>query len=974
MSERGITLITGIFVCLSCFTVAIGDDEGPGPTLNRHGLSLSFDPNRGVFTLAGETGPLLVPGRLHVIQDGKTWHLAHPLEGRLKGDTLTFIFLQATTLDGKTRTALASAATLVFRIPDPERVEITVGGAFRGGAAIDAEVGFADEGPLLPGYLDSGRDRDRRVLVTTLGPAAVPGAEALYAPNRDLALAVDPEGPATWRPEGGWRLSGRTRTGGLKLALTLHRDYFRETLGIEHFAPLTKRGEWTTAPVVAMTWYGIEGWKNAQTREWLTPHIDWVAEKLLPYAGRLVFQLDDNYVYDDDAYMRSLSDLIRSRGLVPGIWFTPNAVAPLTEAEAHPDWFLHDPEGGLLKAFGGVNWNWEGKGAGVLNVTNEEAAKAWYDRFWIKASDTWNFDFFKIDGQPEVARAYRRSADGGGAAGYRSGLDRARKIVGPDKFINACWGTTVDAIGKVDGARTGPDTGNWPHATNVVLRWNFLNNVAWWSDPDAAANLFRADLPRVRHNAQARVLTGQQFLTDDLWTAVPDGIRRVWQRSFPMLDIRPANLYPIEKDWAEYDLFDLRIAKPWGTRDVAGLFNYEGSARMGCLDLGRLPLEGETFLVFDIYEGRFLGRFDRDARLPVELGPYEGRLYGVGPVSEKRPGRPAILGTNRHLLNGAPDLKHVVWTRNGASWILTCEAGRLVPGDAYRIHIHPGDYELIAAHASGRPVKIMREGITVVIEALPEDDGTLDFRADFRPRSATALEITPTAIRLDVESGTESGIPAGARPASVSLRRLGAGTAAWRAEPSDPRIVVDPCEGRAEGHDETTVTVDLVGLEPDTSWEGSVAFRCGEFLTDCPVRLRVPLPENLALKAEAKASSRWGADFDASRIRDGLRTTRWNSGAGDLAGAWVELRWDAPVEIRRIHLDECMDYGPRVRSWRVELRDGTEGAGRVVARGADLGSLKKIVLPEPVTAGILRLVVEEAVDVPTLWEFSVYGR
>ena len=38
---------------------------------------------------------------------------------------------------------------------------------------------------------------------------------------------------------------------------------------------------------------------------------------------------------------------------------------------------------------------------------------------------------------------------------------------------------------------------------------------------------------RVRLNTQARALTGQQLLTDDIWTKVPDAIAHVWQRAMP---------------------------------------------------------------------------------------------------------------------------------------------------------------------------------------------------------------------------------------------------------------------------------------------------------------------------------------------------------------------------------------------------------------------------------------------------------
>jgi hypothetical protein len=493
--------------------------------------------------------------------------------------------------------ALAGDVKTRVRVIDGNRIELRTDGSFQENVYYRAR---AEMGPRpLVALLEEHRSEDRRVLVTTYGPAEVRAAQAIFDPQRDLALSINMSGLVAWQYKDRWQLFARTFVSGAPLVLQVERHYYRDRLGIKHYAPLRTPPRWPTAPVVAMTWYGIEGWKNkpAQRKEWLYPNVDWVAKHLLPYAGgNLVFQLDDNYAFDDDKYMRELSDYIRSKGLIPGIWFTPFVLAPPEVAKQHPEWFLHDAQGKLLAAFGGVNWG--GNSYPVLNAGNAAAVKNWYGMFWHKVSDAWNFDFFKIDGQPGVIDAYRKAVDGGGIDAYRKGLELGRSIVGPEKFINACWGTPVEAIGRVNGSRTGGDTGNDPHAVNVILHWNFLNNVCWWSDPDAAANLHKATVERTRLNAQARALTGQQFLTDDVWTEVKPEICRVWQCSFPVLDIRPATLYPIT-DWRPYDLFDLRVAKPWGSYDVVGLFNYDGQPAEKVLELGRLKLEAEEVHVLD---------------------------------------------------------------------------------------------------------------------------------------------------------------------------------------------------------------------------------------------------------------------------------------------------------------------------------------------------------------------------------------
>jgi len=682
-----------------------------------------------------------------------------------------------------------------------------------------------------------------------------------------------------------------------------------------------------------------------------------VAEHLLPYAGPgLVFQLDDNYAYNDDATMRGFADYIRSKGLVPGIWFTPYVVAPASEHTKHPEWFIHDKKGKPIKTFGGKNWG----GNFTLNVNNPEAVKTWFAAWWQKTSENWGYDFFKIDGQPSVIRAYRNSKDGGGVDGYRKGLAIGRKVVGEEKFINACYGIPLDAIGLVDGSRTGPDTGNWPHAMGVILRWNFLNNVAWFCDPDAAANLYRATVERVRLNAQARVLTGQQFLTDDVWVKVPPAVCRVWQLSFPMLDIYPVNLYPIT-DWKRYDLFDLRVAKPWGTWDVAGLFNYDGAPATKTLDLGRLPLEAERVHVFEFWSSTYLGTFPRDAKLQRSLAPFEGQLFAIVPDLGHRP---TLISTSRHLSQGGLDLNALAWSRQGNRWTAEGESTHLVKGDPYELIFATGPYRVAEATSSQGRVETARDGALARVRIVPQRSGRARWRVVFAPIEGPAVACWPAAI--DLESG---------KTAQLTIESLGSAPARFRIRASDPRLRVEPAAGklaRAPAKATVRVAADTAGLEPGQVWAGTLTIEAeGSRQEPQSVRVEVrsPPPVNLARRAKARASSVWSRGYEASRANDGNPSTRWNSRKGDKDGAWLELLWHKPVTFNRVVIDECTDYGNRILAWRLEA-----GGAKLqpVARGRKVGRNHMVALPKPLTATRLRLVVERASEVPTIWEIKVY--
>ncbi len=899
-----------------------------------------------------QSGPLLVEGVILVQKDDAFF------------STLDRNLAWKTNVDRENR-------TLSLRIPDSLICRITIGNngsvVLRTDKPEDGYALFSASIPCgvrgQPAMLQHEQESDRRVLTTFLGPAFFCGARSLFLLDRDLALTASSDGKAEWQRKDGWSLLAQASSGKSLLRLEIRRRYYRDTLGIEFYKPFRPASYWTTPPVVAMTWYGIEGWKGkpAQRKEWLYPQIDWVAEHLLPFAKELVFQLDDNYLFDDDAYMRDLSDYIRSKGLIPGIWFTPFGVADAACAERNSSWFLHDAEGRLLKAFGGVNFG-DGKSSAtaVLNTRNPEAVEACYAAFWKRASETWNFDFFKIDGQPQVADRYRKAKDGGGAAGYRKGLAIGRTIVGEEKFINGCWGTPLDAVGLVDGSRTGPDTGNHPHAIDVIVRWNFLNNICWWCDPDAAANLFKADNARVRLNAQARVLTGQQFLTDDVWTEVNPDCRRTWQRSFPSLAARPLNLYPIES-WREYDLFDLRIARSWGTWDVVGLFNFDGRKATRELDLGRLSLDAEQVHLFEYWSSRYLGRLPAKAVTHRICAPYEGQLFSVVPASLDRPD---LISTSRHLSQGGLDVKQLRWIKKDDGWIAEGRSSHLVKDDPYQLFFAANRYRAADCSVSRGTAEVVASDALAKIRIDPEQSGEVEWRVAFVPVTGTRFSVEPAVCDLVL-----------GREACIHIQSRGTEAFEWKASVSDRRIKVSPQSGsldRWPARSSIFVRVDHTGLPPEYPWGGLLFI---EPTHDPGSKQTIllnsitPLPEDLALRAKASASSIWGPGYEAARVNDGDDQSRWNSRKGEKAGAWIELSWPEAVTCDSIVIDECIDYGHRIEAWRLESIGDT---ATVLARGEKIGRRLVLDLEKPTRLETIRLVIEKASEVPTIHEIACY--
>lgn len=672
------------FAAIAAVLISGGSAWANGP------LAVSYDPASRRIVVHDAAGALLDGGVVEVCRDGQVLaSTAQPV-------------VHSESVDGSVRLTLKDHQQVVLATQD-DRVTIQCDG----GGAIRCVFHNAVKGDTIAGFSRDQQAADHDVLVTTLGPAPVPGSRSIFNIGRDLLVSANAASVEWTHAEAGWQLQASDPKA---VNVQITPDYYRDTLGIAYYAPIEKRSYWRTAPMVCMTWYGVCGEKRPQNLAVLKPEIDWAATHLLPYAGRLVFQLDDNYPYRDDAAMRGLSDYLRSKGLIPGVWLTPFSMLAPKEAKElsaeHPDWFLRDGSGKLLTSFAGMNWGWTGYNVEkrwprarsfsyTVNANNKEAVKAVLEPSWQRVSETWNYDFFKIDAQPNgVIPAYRAAINGGGIAGYRHGLEVGRQVVGPDKFINACAGeptVPIEAIGKVNGSRTGPDTGGWGHAGRVVVGGNYLNNIVWWSDPDAAAELWNKPLANARLNAAMRVLTGQQFLTDDFWTKVPQATTRVWQQSLPTLDIHPANLFWIDDKRMNYDVFDLRIAKPWGTYDVAGLFNYNRAPASKVLDLSRLPLASDHVYVYEFFSQAYLGEFDRHAKISRKLDGIDAQVFAIVPAKADRP---QLLSTSRHMTQGGLDLVSFDVRLNGDRCTISGESDHLVTGDPYTLVFHTGRWHV----------------------------------------------------------------------------------------------------------------------------------------------------------------------------------------------------------------------------------------------------------------------------------------
>jgi hypothetical protein len=135
----------------------------------------------------------------------------------------------------------------------------------------------------------------------------------------------------------------------------------------------------------------------------------------------------------------------------------------------------------------------------------------------------------------------------------------------------------------------------------------------------------------------------------------------------------------------------------------------------------------------------------------------------------------------------------------------------------------------------------------------------------------------------------------------------------------------------------------------------------------------VALPPNLALKAKAAASSEESADLNAAKAIDGNLTTRWQAGAGDQAGASLELDWDSPQTFTKVTIRESAD---RIRNYTLQRWDATKNDwadmvtnAAVPARGGN--AVLSNVFAQPITSNKVRLMVVDASAEPSVFEMEV---
>ena len=526
---------------------------------------------------------------------------------------------------------------------------------------------------------------------------------ALFSPQDDLGISFVGEGVRVTRVATGvparptWTISATSLD-----RITIEQNVYVNR-GIKFYTPLDK-SVFKRAPAGWCSWYE---YYQGISEEAIVANAKWLAKNLKPFGCDYV-QIDDgwqgvghgngenrDWFVTDKRFphgMKWLADQIRAEGFTPGIWLCAFGQSDQALFKSDPQAFVRRPDGTSVGEnlanpdTTGANerYNWVGRD--LVDPTTPEG-QAYLKKLFHMLCAEWGYDYVKIDGQggmPYTYDEWRKQLGNPkmtGEEAYRYGLEALRSQMGKDRFLLNCGGAW-SSVGLCNGIRIGGDIGaSWSGmqpAIDCTMRWGFLNNVCFYTDPDAVCVRSPLTPDQARMWATMVGITGQLLMASDDMTKLPADRVDLLKRIFPVADIRPMCLYPQQ---GRPPIFDLKVARPWGSWDVVAVFNWgetaSKSVTVGPEDLGLPP---GSYVYFDAVAKRIISA-GREP-LHLNLDPTSCRLITVH--RSHVPGvSPLPLGTSRHITQGADDLKDVKWdeatkTLSGFSHV--------VAGDPYELY------------------------------------------------------------------------------------------------------------------------------------------------------------------------------------------------------------------------------------------------------------------------------------------------
>jgi hypothetical protein len=190
--------------------------------------------------------------------------------------------------------------------------------------------------------------------------------------------------------------------------------------------------------------------------------------------------------------------------------------------------------------------------------------------------------------------------------------------------------------------------------------------------------------------------------------------------------------YPWDEDvLGRPNIFDLKVAKHYGSWDVVAVFNWQEEPTTIRVDFAKLGLpvgDGSRYHVFEFWSKRYNGQFEDGFSVTLPIRTCE--VFAI----KQALGHPQVISTSRHITQGIVDLLELVWdaTNNELHG-----SSLLVRNDPYRVYIHvPAGFDFVELVTEPRKstitTEVNREGEILVVEILSKENQQVDWAVRFR--------------------------------------------------------------------------------------------------------------------------------------------------------------------------------------------------------------------------------------------------
>lgn len=346
---------------------------------------------------------------------------------------------------------------------------------------------------------------------------------------------------------------------------------------------------------------------------------------------------------------RWLTDQIRSRKFQAGLWLAPFGVSELSGIPtAHPDWLVRNSDD--TPAVLETPEDWGGRVYALDGA--HPAARQWLSELARRVVQEWGYDFVRLDRLRWAIAGGSRYGGLTPAEACRLGLDALRDGAGGDAFLVGCDAPLQHSVGFVNGMRVGPDAdtdwaGIQATARATALR-SFYHRGVWLNDPDTLKVGPPLSLVEAQLWTSIVAVSGSiTVLSDDLTTLDPDRLALL-ARALPVAQTsgRPISAARAELGWIAEG------APRWWTVVLA---NWDDDARQHSVPLDAIGLKGARFTVYDVWSDAPLP--DVTDAITAKLDPHSCIIIGIRPAAA----RPQVIGTTRHLVQGAVDVADETW-------------------------------------------------------------------------------------------------------------------------------------------------------------------------------------------------------------------------------------------------------------------------------------------------------------------------